>query len=351
MKYKILIVEDNEDIRENTAEILELADYEVVTAKNGKEGVELAKEHLPDLIICDIMMPELDGYGALYALQKSEKTSKIPFVFLSAKTEIVDLRKGMNLGADDYLFKPFDELELLQVVESRIKKYNQIKEGKNHAHVPALDDEVGVKLDEGFISQMGHLKNFKEKDALYQEGTFPHYVYYIKSGKVKTAKSNEDGKEYITALHSAGDFIGLISMLDNTLYSESAVALDDSEVVMIPKEEFFNLLYSNKATADKFIKILAGELAETESKLIKLAYNSVRKRVAEALIELWDKYNSKKEDLFSIAISREDLANMVGTAKESVIRTLSDFKAEKLIEIQSNKIVILNEEKLRKMRN
>src|SRR5690606_41128830 len=102
MKNKILIIEDNLDIREGTAEILELAGYDVLTAPNGKNGVDIAQSNLPDLIICDIMMPELDGYGVLYLLSKKAETASIPFIFLTAKAERVDIRKGMEMGADDY---------------------------------------------------------------------------------------------------------------------------------------------------------------------------------------------------------------------------------------------------------
>lgn len=114
---RILLVEDNETVRENTAEILELANYEVLTAENGRSGVEKAQKNEIDLIICDIMMPELDGYGVLHILNKNPATASIPFIFLTAKTERADYRRGMNLGADDYLTKPFDDLELLDAVE------------------------------------------------------------------------------------------------------------------------------------------------------------------------------------------------------------------------------------------
>mgnify|MGYP000663310654 CR=1 FL=1 len=98
---KILLIEDNMEMRENTAEILGLANYQVVTAENGKEGVRLAQAEKPDLIICDIMMPELDGYGVLHMLSKTPELASIPFIFLTAKAEKSDHRKGMTMGADD----------------------------------------------------------------------------------------------------------------------------------------------------------------------------------------------------------------------------------------------------------
>src|SRR5688572_10650957 len=125
---KILLIEDNDDIRENTAEILELANYKVVTAANGKLGIETALAEQPDLIVCDIMMPVLDGYGVLHTLHKNESVKNIPFIFLTAKTERNDFRRGMELGADDYITKPFSGTELLNAIEGRLKKADLLKE-------------------------------------------------------------------------------------------------------------------------------------------------------------------------------------------------------------------------------
>jgi DNA-binding response OmpR family regulator len=121
---RLLVIDDHDDIRENIAEILSLAGYEVFTAKNGKRGVETALRENPELVICDIMMPELDGYGVLHLLRKNESTLNTPFIFLTAKTERTDLRKGMEMGADDYITKPFDDIELLNAIEIRLKKYD-----------------------------------------------------------------------------------------------------------------------------------------------------------------------------------------------------------------------------------
>ena len=106
---KILLIEDNEALRENTAEILSLANYNVATAENGKIGVEMAISNPPDLIVCDIMMPVLDGYGVFQIINKNPDLQHIPFIFLSAKSERNDLRKGMEMGADDYITKPFSD--------------------------------------------------------------------------------------------------------------------------------------------------------------------------------------------------------------------------------------------------
>lgn len=119
---KILLIEDNQDVRENTAEILELAGYKVFTAENGKVGVTAAQTNKPDLIICDIMMPVLDGYGVLHLLGKNQETASIPFIFLTAKAERSDLRKGMEMGADDYITKPFSMRELVARVQTVLRR-------------------------------------------------------------------------------------------------------------------------------------------------------------------------------------------------------------------------------------
>jgi DNA-binding response OmpR family regulator len=126
---KILVIEDEPAILENVVETLQLEGFEVRGAANGKVGVETAREYHPDLIICDIMMPELNGYGVLLALRSQPATEHIPFMFLTAKAEREDMRKGMELGADDYLMKPFTTTELLAAVEARLQRHTVIKKG------------------------------------------------------------------------------------------------------------------------------------------------------------------------------------------------------------------------------
>lgn len=349
----ILLIEDNKDVRENTAEILELAQYNVFTASNGKEGVELAIEKKPDLIICDIMMPVLDGHGVLHMLSKNETTSSIPFIFLTAKAERSDFRKGMEMGADDYLTKPFDDVELLNAIESRLKKNDILKREftKNIEGIDSFINEAKGIESLKKLSEERDLRNYKKKDEIYREGTFPKGIYFINKGKVKTFRSSESGKELITSLHNEGEFFGYLSLLQDEKYTNSASALEDCEIYMLPKEDFFSLLYKNADVSKKFIELLSNNLRENETQLVKLAYNSVRKRVAEALVKLSDKYKKEGDTKFSMNVSREDLANLVGTATETVIRTLSDFKDEKYIEISGSSITILNYEKLANLKN
>lgn len=122
MENSILVIDDNNDIRENTAELLGLAGYKTFMAENGKRGVELAQLEKPSLIVCDMMMPDLDGYGVLSLIRKNPQTENIPVIFISAKSIRNDSRKGMAMEADNYISKPFEEIELLHAVDIGLKK-------------------------------------------------------------------------------------------------------------------------------------------------------------------------------------------------------------------------------------
>lgn len=125
---KILVVEDEQSLRKDIIEMLNYEGFEVIGAENGRVGIEQAREHLPDLIICDIMMPEVDGYAVLDELRKETRTAAIPFIFLTARTDKMDRRLGMEQGADDYLTKPFAVKELLKAIETRIQKREVVKQ-------------------------------------------------------------------------------------------------------------------------------------------------------------------------------------------------------------------------------
>jgi CRP-like cAMP-binding protein/CheY-like chemotaxis protein len=352
MKH-LLLIEDNIEIRENTAEILELAGYKVYTAENGKIGVELALQQKPDLIICDIMMPVLDGYGVLHLLNKNQELTGIPFIFLTAKAERGDFRKGMEMGADDYITKPFNDIELLNAVESRLKKTELLSKNFN-ADADGMQQMLNEFKGKDALKDLAadrNINHYKKKQPIYTEGNHPNRLYYVQKGKVKTCKTNDAGKELTVGLFNEGDFFGYNALLEETVYKETAEAIEDSDIAIIPKEDFENLLHSSREVTHKFIKLLAKNITEKENQLLGLAYNSLRKRVADALLTLQAKYKKESQDKFSIHISREDLANIAGTATESLIRTLSDFKSENLVEIKDGNIIITNEKKLENMLN
>jgi CRP-like cAMP-binding protein/DNA-binding response OmpR family regulator len=346
----ILIIEDNNDIRESTAEILELAGFAVHQGINGKQGVDLAYQHKPDLILCDIMMPELDGYGVLYLLSKNTDTASIPFIFLTAKAERVDFRKGMEMGADDYLTKPFDDIELLNAIESRLEKKRKQEEYYSKS-LQSIE-----KLSAGRGEGVAGLKNIiagrkirqiKKKQVLYYEGDHPQGLYLVIEGSVRTFKLAEDGRELMMGLHRADDYLGVNALLLDEPFTETAEAVDDSAICLLPKEAIINLINQYPDISLQFIKILANNIKEKEDQLLELAYNSVRKRLAQVLVRL----SKQLPDPSQFKISRDELASMAGMATETVSRTLSDFKDEKLIEKKGSHIQILDLNRLAKMKN
>ena len=350
MSKTILVIEDNSEIRENTAEILELSGFNVLTAENGRRGVDIAMKEKPSIVICDIMMPELDGYGVLHLLRKHPDTESIPFIFLTAKTERSDFRKGMEMGADDYITKPFDDSELLSAVEARLKKSAVLEQkypstGTGLAQFIKDVNSLGMptKLSEDY-----EVNTYDKKITLFHEGKRPRFLYYLLKGKVKGFKNHEDGKEYITNLYSDGDFIGYTSLIEESLYDETAVVMDSSEIVQIPKDDFVKMIYSDISIAAKFIHIITKNVKEKEERLLNLAYSSLRKRVAKALVDIADKFqltDPKKP----LEISREEIAQYIGTATESLNRTIGDFKAEGLIDISKGKILPVNMKQLREL--
>jgi len=349
---KILLIEDNATIRENAAEILELANYKVVTAENGKLGIETALTELPDLIVCDIMMPVLDGYGVLHTLHKNDSLKNIPFIFLTAKTERSDLRRGMEMGADDYITKPFSGTELLNAIEGRLKKAELLKD-EMLSGIDGFNKLMAVSGSKDALETLTtdrDINKYRKKQTIYNEGNRAARMFYIVKGKVKTYKTNEDGKELVVGLYSEGDFLGYLALLEGGSFKETAEAIEDSELAVIPKEDFDELMNSNPMVSHRFIQLLAKNVTDMENQLLGLAYNSLRKKVADALINLQKKFQKGTEP-FAINISRENLASIAGTATESLIRTLGDFRTEKLIDIKDGNIIVLNEKKLENLIN
>ncbi|MEZ4955388.1 MAG: response regulator [Saprospiraceae bacterium] len=340
---KILIIEDNDEVRENLEEILDLYGYDTTTAENGKVGVEKAITNPPDLILCDIMMPELDGFGTLNILSKKPATADIPFVFLTAKSEKEDFRRGMNLGADDYVTKPFYKDELLQVIETRLKKSERLKktfDGTPTGLTSFINEARGYEALKK-LSDEQTTKSFRKKDQIFAEGDLPRYMYLVNSGKVKLYKTNDYGKEYIIHIAKQGEFFGYTALIQDQPYEITAAAMEDVELSMVPKADFLQLLHADRNVSSRFVKMLAENIIDKEEQLLQLAYDSIRKRVAEALLTLQEREGSNTFDIL-----REDLAQIVGTAKESVIRMVSEFKNDGYIEVKGGTIKILDREKL-----
>lgn len=337
---KVLVIEDNADVRENTADILTFAGYKSITAENGRIGIEMAKKQLPEVILCDIMMPEIDGFEVLKVLSKKSKTAHIPFIFLTSKSEKSDIRKGMNLGADDYLTKPFTEKELLDTIESRLKKHDFLKKefSRTIAGVSQFIEEASNYLDIDHLSRDYWPQKHNKRDLLYMEGNKANSLYFIQSGAVKTYKTTEKGKEFVTGLYSAGHFVGHLSLLSNYgSYIESAAILEDAVLYKIPKTDFTNLIHSNKDVANKFVNLISNDLVDIHDQIINVAYATVRQRVAKALLDIHKKRILSNNGDRGISIDRDDFAGLIGTATETAIRMLTKFKDEGLISIGSGR--------------
>lgn len=332
---KILIIEDNLELRENLAEILELAGYESITAENGKQGVTAIKSERPDLILCDVMMPELDGFGVLKIINSDPELMHIPFLFLTAKTELEDMRKGMTLGADDYITKPFDDADLIENIKIRLAKSERLQamthdvEGIRHFFNEAKADQ---KLAE--LSQNREVRHLQKKDTLYEKDQRCRYLYHIVSGQVKLYQISDHGKELITKICGPGEYLGLESVISAQCHLESACTMEDTEILLIPVDDVRTVLFNDRDFAVKLIQMLSSQSSDVQSQLVQLAFGSVREKVAAALIRLHDVSGD------TITISREDLAAMAGTAKETVIRTLTDFKNEGLIDVSGHDLKI-----------
>lgn len=334
MRKKILIIEDDQFVRENTAEILQLANYEVLTAENGRMGLDKARFFKPDLIICDILMPVLDGYGVLQIISRNKELQKIPLIFMSAKTNHEDVRKGMDLGASDYITKPFEESELLSAVASRLRR-KAMWESYGQQDI-FLDEDQRTEDLESFVHSHDKLL-YKKGATVFCEGNSSQFIFYILDGEIKTSKTNREGKELITDILSDGRFFGFTSLLMNRPYSEDAIAVKDSTLIRIPRQDIYKLVKSDPQLALNFIDILSSDLEVLKNHLLHVAYDSVRKKTADALLEL----SEKSVESSVVMISRSDLAGVIGIAKETLTRTLTDFKKEGLINPHRDRIELL----------
>lgn len=263
---------------------------------------------------------------------------------------------GANLGADDFITKPFEGSDLLNAVENSIKKKslnNQVSAREIRNYAPPIDGhsyaaeplQGGQDPLRALISNCETIR-YSKKHVIYKESSMPRFLYYIKSGKVKTYKSHPDGKDLVVGLFGEGDYMGYAVLLEGTRHIETAEVIEDCEVVMIPRKKIEDLMTSNSQVTRKFMQLLIENLLEKERQALGLAYNTLRKKVAEALMSFEKKFHTSRDEKFSINIGRDELATIAGTATESLIRTLTEFKQENLIEIDHGIITIVNQSRL-----
>ncbi len=300
--------------------------YKAVTEIKGKKRVKRLKPKNPKLIPSNVM-ESLHEFDVINKLSNDPVVAKIASILITALAEKGGFKKGIGLEVHNHIEKSLRDKE--------------------------LPDSGGSKTLEELLDFPGEreIKYFKKNELIYQSGKTPVGLYFISKGKVKTFIINEEGNEYIVDFYNNGDFLGYIPLLSNTAFPDSALALEDTEISLIPKNEFLSLIFSNTAISGKFMQLLAKDIEEQEELMVKLAYDSIRMRVADTLYHLRDKFKDKEGSYREINLSRENLAKKVGTTTESLIRTLTQFKNEKLIEVNMFGIKILNPEKLVELKN
>jgi len=349
-KTTILLIDDAVDLRENISELLGLAGFTVIQASDGKEALGLLKKCRPDLILCDILMPDVNGYEVLQIIRNNPDMINIPFIFTTSKSEAVDLRKGMSLGADDYLIHPIIDEDLFNAISVRLKRSCDFKEKyteRSKKIINLISDTTNFN-DILSSSPFKAIRKIHARGMIYLEGDTVNFVYCILKGKVETFKTNQEGKDIITALYKEGDIFGHASFLEDC-HKESCIATEESEIICIPREEFLQILSSNSGVALKFIKSISSHYLEEGAKKLEIAYNSSRKRIADALLFYNQKYNeSCKEDFH---FDRSDIAALAGVAKESVSRALTDFSERGLIEVnvKTGNVKILDYKKFERL--
>jgi len=346
MNTKVLIIEDNKILRENIAELLTLSGYDTTTAEGGKEGIQKAKTEQPDLIICDIMMPHTDGFSVLYALQNQGISDTIPFIFLTAKTDNQTYRQGMNLGADDFLHKPFDDIDLLNAIEVRLNKHQRQSDKTSNNQIDDLnasaigEDSFAIVM-ENILSKSISIE-LDAGDTLYYQGDKPHFVYYIEWGSIKTYQMNKDGKAYITEVYYEHELMGYKPIIENRKYKQYAEASEKTSIRKIPADRFRNAIFNEAKLKKHFIIHMSKQLSNKEAELLSIAYDSVARRIGNRLLIIGNKHPQNLIDL-----SRTELAEMVGTTPETVARTISQFINDGLINTKGRTIRITDNKKFK----
>ncbi len=350
---KILIIEDNFEIRENFAEILGLEGYEVITASNGKTGAEKAFAEKPDLIFCDIMMPELDGYGVLYLLAKNKETMNIPFIYLTSRSEKDDIQKGFGLGATGYIIKPFSGPEVLAAVQNALTKKSISASFKNNIYerIVELIEYVNSNFNASITLENIAEKKLLKGEMLFSEKETPQAAYFITHGKMQSYLVNNSGNKFITNTHETDEFLGFNAILENTKHKDNAEAEEDTDLLVIPQETFLQLIHSVQDISIQFIKLLSGNNYNKEKKIISLVNFSLKKRLIESIIEDQIEMKDRDNENSGMNLTKKKEYHQLNYSSENVFSILNDLQKERMIEIKNGKIIILEERQLRRLSN
>ncbi|MFZ4263801.1 response regulator [Sphingobacterium sp. HJSM2_6] len=336
----ILIIESDETLLNKYSDILKLSGYNVISTHNSQKGIELAMNILPSLILCNISIPDLHGFEVLSILLNNPLTSSIPFVFLNSTSSNEVVKKGLELGADDFITKPFQSNQLIRSVEARINKAKNQK----WKSLPINESyNITSNFDKGFeelfeLISKSKIRHLKKKQTLFYESDYSQWIYLLVEGSIKTYKLTNDGRQLITGLYTSKSFIGVGTLFLEEPLTESAEAVKNTSVYFLLKSDISELLNKHVQLNKYFMILLSNFLQEKDEQLVELAYNSVRKKLAQVLIKL----SKTSVPIDDIDISRDELAGLAGIANETVSRILTDFKEKGLIERNGSQIQILD---------
>jgi len=339
----ILLIANREDMRQRIPDMLRLSGYEVTVVEDGISGLSCLDGKLPDLVICDADMP---APGVLVFLRElRRKAGLLPVIVFGKLPAKEDVRNVMTAGADDCLPEPFEVLDLLRSVDACLSRKERICHRVEKPSEAAFDQQTLMRTyGERDVVVL------KRKQLVYVEGQRALCVWLVVSGRIKTYRINEEGKELITSIYGSGELLGCPEVMESACYRDNARVLEDAGLVAIPRQEFMEELRGNSSMTLWILQTMAHRSAMRDQGLVNLSYNSLRKRVANGLLELAAIYR-ESGDHAAIVISRENLAGIVGAAPESLTRTLSDFKKEKLISVEEGRILLLDEKGLKDMIN
>lgn len=342
----VLLIEDDLTLLANTKELLELYNYKVWYAENGEIGVNLALQTNPDIIVCDIMMPVLDGYGVFEILNKNPATRGIPIIFLSGKTEINAIRNRMNLGADDYVIKPFIIQDLINTIQSRLAKHANLNHTAKKKTYQIPEPVKISSLDQlrDYFKKTGEFIEVEKHESIYKERKNADSIYFVEKGLIKTHRMDEFGKELITGIYKKGEFLGFYSFKKLSSYPETATTLEGGSLYRLSTKQFQEVLFKSHQLTLELAQLQSENLSFLRSQLLEMAYGSVLKKTTNTILKFVD--GTPNNLLESIKISRSDLASIAGISTESLIRSLSLLKKEKLIDIEGRNIKILNLQEL-----
>lgn len=342
---KILVVEDNESFRRNTIEILSLSGFELAGSANGKAAIQTALEFLPDLILCDIDLPGLDGFGVLAILRKSKSLKNVLFIFMTGIPENQDFRKAMNLGADDFIRKPFTGAELLRIINTRFDRLSDFIAKNGFDDQGSLTDQSNhSEIYPLFSRQPATL--LKKGDQLYRAGQQISFIPYMLEGRVRTTYTDYNGKELTTEIVNPGQFVGIANFITRTTWSEDAYAMEEVLVNFIPGTNLKKAIEENHRINQNIQRQLAQALCIKKEELFINAYQNLRGKIALVFLNLEVSAWSEELEEIRFKITRNIIATIAGVAKESAVRTIIDFIDEGLIEESRKGFRILNHSKL-----